>query len=219
MSQPEGEGAQSGTDDTQSGGVQGNSGESGANGGSTGDTGGSGTQSGGETGKTYSQQEYDALAARMKAADQRAAKFESDLKQLRDKDLPEADKLKRDHEEAVKKAEQYQRELEEMRISNAFLTDNTYKWRNPATALKLLDRGKISIDSDGQVIGMKDALTALAKSDDYLLEPKQGNDSGQQGQGGTAPGNNGGAGGGKTPAKQAVSRFPAMRSRGIGSTT
>jgi hypothetical protein len=197
------------------------SGQAGGEGGATG-TGAQGGDSGqgsGTTGtgtETVSKAEFDALRARMQAADQRSSKAEGDLKQLRDKDLPEMERVKKALEEAAKERDTLQATNRELQISNAFLTDNTYKWRNPATALKLLDRSKLDFDSEGNVTGMKNALEALAKSDDYLLEPKPaaGDGEGQQsGPPGTAAGNGapGNTGSGK---KQLEGRFSALRGRG-----
>lgn len=182
---------------------------------------GDGTQGSGQS-ATFTQAEYDALKARMQAADQRASKAEADAKLIRDKDLPEMQKMTRDLAEATETIKTVTAANADLRIANAFLTDSTQKWRNPGTALKLLDRSKITVDSDGTVTGMKDALSALAKSDPYLLEDTQGGDGGSggtgQGQQGTPPVGtppaNGGLGGGTKPTADAMkSRFPALRTR------
>lgn len=167
-----------------------------------------------ETEPTVSRKDFDTLRAQLQAADQNRAKAESDLKQLRDKDLPEMDKLRRDNQELAAKAEAASKALEATRLENAFLThaDDKIKWRNPATALKLLDRSKITIDSDGNVVGMKDAIEALAKSDPYLLEDKTPAEPQEPPVGGTLPGNNGGSGT-KPDKNKMAARFPAMRTR------
>lgn len=197
------------------------SGQAGGEGGSTGtgaqsgDSGQSGSTTGTGT-ETVTKAEFDALRARMQAADQRASKAEGDLKQLRDKDLPEMEKVKKDLAEAAEERDKLRATNRDLQISNAFLTDNTYEWRNPATALKLLDRSKLDFDGEGNVTGMKNALEALAKSDDYLLKPKAdggGDGDGKQtGPPGTAAGNgapgNTGSGKGKLEG-----RFSALRGR------
>lgn len=220
MAQPDG--AQSGTDpNAQSGGT--------GNGDGTGATGASGTPEAGATGtpaadatasgQTFSAQEYEALKARMVAADKRAAEKEAELKQLVDKDLPEMDKLRRDFEAEKTRADQATAELASMRVEIAFLKDNTHQWQNPATALKLLDRSKITVDpATGEISGMKQALEALTKSDAYLLKPKPAEGEGDGGtSGGTlgTPPANGGATSSNNPSKEAMQkRFSAMRSRG-----
>lgn len=218
MAQPDG--AQSGADpNAQSGGT--------GPGDTTGATGASGTPEAGATGtppvdaasgQTFTAAEYEALKARMIAADQRASAKEAELKQLVDKDLPELDKLRRDLQDAQKAAETSTAALSALRIENAFLTDNTHQWQNPATALKLLDRSKVTVDADGKVEGMKNALEALAKSDAYLLKPKTGEEGdgaaggGNQQHLGTPPANGGTQGTGGKPT-DLTKRFPAMRGR------
>lgn len=211
MTQPD-PGAQSGTPDPQSGVGEG-SGTDGTNG-STSAGGQTGAQSGAQdNGGDASKAELEKVTARMRAADQRASQLEAELRQIKDKDLPEAEKLKRDHEEAVARAEKAEQRVAEMAISNAFLTDNTYKWKNPVTAMKLLDRDKVTVEADGSVQGMKDALKALATSDPYLLDDTKGEESKETPPPGTAPANNGGAGKGKDPKATQQRRFPAMRTR------
>lgn len=215
MTQPT-DGAQSGTTDPQSG-----VGENGSGNGSTDNqTGSTGGQTGAQSGtqdpgtNDASKAELERVTARMKAADQRASQLEAELRQIKDKDLPEVDKLKRDHAEALEKLEKASARVAEMALSNAFLTDNTYKWKNPATALKLLDRTKVTVEEDGSVTGMKDALKALATSDPYLLDDTKSEDAPKDDTPpGTAPGNNGGAGKGKDPKATQQRRFPAMRTR------
>jgi hypothetical protein len=165
MTQPEG--AQSGAANPDSGGdVQG-----------TGSTTGTGVETGGQGAPETTQQEptvsrtdYDAMMNRLRAADKRASENEAALKQLRDKDLPEAEKLKRDYEEAVKQAAAQEQVIRSMRIDNAFLTDNTYKWRDPGAAKKLLDMSDVTVDSDGNVLGLKEALKKLATAYPWMLQ-------------------------------------------------
>lgn len=169
-------------------------------------------------GKVYTEDEVQALRARMQAADQRAAQNEAALKQIRDKDLPAVEKMTRDLAEAQTKLKESDAAMAQLRVENAFLTDNTHTWRNPATALKLLDRSKVTVDSDGTVTGMKDALAALAKSDDYLLAPKAPAEGEGAGSGGTppplgTPPANSGTGTGGTSQAAMNKRFPALRTR------
>lgn len=206
MSQPEGEGVQSGAaDGTQSGTVDPTTGTG------TPDptTSTDGTQSGANPG------EADRLAetyrTRMQAADRRAAQFEAELKQLRDKDLPEQDKLKRDYEDAIKKNEDLAASNKELALKTAFLEDNSYKWQNPKRALQLVDLSQVEIQADGTVSGLKDALKALATSDPYLLVTEAVPPKNEPG--GTAPGNNGGTGGQRPNGKAMAARIPALQTR------
>lgn len=211
MTTPVGEGAQSGAEGTQSGAGE----NTGANNGSTDSGTGTGAQSGTEqqtatTQDGVSRADFDALRQRMQAADQRAGRAEQELKQLRDKDLPEAEKLKRDYEESQVQVQQLQETNRQLALKVAFLSDNTYSWHNPERALKLVDLSQVEIAADGTVNGLKDALKALATSDAYLIkqevkeEPKP--------PAGTAPGNNGGSSG-TTKTKGMAARIPALNTR------
>jgi predicted RNase H-like nuclease (RuvC/YqgF family) len=207
----EGEGVQSDAEGVQSG-----TGESTTDG-STSTTSSDGTQSGAESRTSTDPDlerraaEADSLRERMRAADQRAANFEKELKQLRDKDLPEAEKLKRDFEESQSQVTELQKVNNELALKVAFLSDNTYSWHNPDRAMKLVDLSQVQIGADGTVSGLKEALKALATSDSYLIkqevkeEPKT--------PPGTSPGNNGKSStNGANPAGLPA-RFPVMRTR------
>jgi hypothetical protein len=209
MTTPEGEGAQSGAEGTQSG-----AGETTGNG-STGTTTGEGTQSGAVD---QTSGEADSLRAeltkqreRTLASDKRAADIESQLKQLRDKDLPEAEKVKRDFEESQAQVQQLQETNTALALKVAFLSDNTYSWHNPERALKLVDLSQVEIEADGSVRGLKDALKALATSDAYLIKQEVKEES--KPQGGTAPGNNGQSGTSRTGSKGMAARIPALNTR------
>lgn len=208
MTTPEGEGAQSGAEGTQSG-----AGEN-----ATGNTSGTtGTESGspgaqsGVTEETVSKTELIKQQERTRAADERAAKVERELKQLRDKDLPEQEKLKRDYEEATKQVESLRTTNSELSLKVAFLEDNTYKWRNPKRAMQLVDLAQVEIGDDGSVSGLKEALKALATSDPYLLEAET--EKQEAPKGGTSPGNNGSNSGGRPDPKKLATRFPALSTR------
>jgi chromosome segregation ATPase len=206
----DGDGTQSGADGTQSG-----TGETTTDSGTTTATDTS-TQSGADTTNTNTEAdrakaEAESFRERMRAADQRAAKFEQELKQLRDKDLPEAEKLKRDYAETQKQVETLQETNTKLALHVAFLSDNTYTWHNPDRALKLVDLSQVEVGTDGKVSGLKDALKALATSDPYLIKQEAKEETTPPGS--TAPGNNGSNGTGKPKATAMTSRFPVMRTR------
>lgn len=209
------EGAQSGADGTQSGAV------TGGTEGTTG-TGTDGTQSGAgaanqnTTTQTPSEadqlrSELEAQRERTRAADQNQAKLAAELKALKEKDLPEAERVKAQIETLTREKAQLETDLRQSRIANAFLKDNTHEWRDPSLALKTADLSKVDIDSDGNVTGLKDALKALATAYPFMLKEKSEGTGG--GPGGTPPGNNGNAGSGKPDVKQMRSRLPAMGTR------
>ena len=206
----DGEGALSGAEGTQGGAGEDTSGQN--SGGA--DTSGTGAQGGTDqqAQTSVSKAELDQQRERTRAADARAAKFEAELKQLRDKDLPEHEKLLRDHQEAVKQNEALQETNRALALKVAFLSDNSVTWHNPERALKLVDLSNVEIDADGNVTGLKDALTALAKSDAYLVKTEKESETSTTPPA-TAPGTNGANGTGKPSTKALSSRFPALNTR------
>lgn len=190
---------------------------------STGAQGGAGGQGGeqpaGTTVETVSKAEYDRRIAQLQAADRRAAAVEAELKQLKDKDIPAMEKLQRDNAELTAAKEKLEADVKQARMENAFFNDNTYKWKNPKTALKLADLTNVEVDEDGKVHNLKGALDALAKSDPYLLEDEasgEDDDKGKGGKGSTGALGTGGAGNTKPDATKVLSaRLPALRTRGI----
>jgi hypothetical protein len=214
----DGTGAQSGTTSTDPQSGDPNS-QSATNGGQNDSGAQSGTNSNSGSGNPDLDQvraDLETQKSRTQAADKRAAQLEAELKAIRDKDLPAAEKMQRDLEEATAKATQLEADLQTVRIENAFLKSNSHKWKNPAAALKLADLSGVEIGADGTVTGMKQALDALAKSDPYLLDDEK--DPEKKGQEktpppGTPPANNGTGGSGKPDRKRLENRFPVMRTR------
>jgi hypothetical protein len=206
----DGDGTQSGAEGTQSG-----TGETTTDSSTTSAT-ETGTQGGTETTTTtpdpaaQAKAEAESFRTRMQAADQRAARFEQELKQLKDKDLPEAEKLKRDFQAAQDQVVTLQKTNQDLTVRLAFLEDNTYSWHDAKAAMKLVDLDQIQIDGDNKVSGMKDALKALATSHPYLIKQDVKPEATPPG---TAPGNNGANGTGKPKSGDLVSRFPIMRTR------
>lgn len=120
------------------------------------------------------QAELDAALRRMQAADQNNSKTQAELKKLQDAQLSEADKTKRDLEQAQAEQARLKEELKQTRIQNAFVTDNTYQWHDPRAALKLADLSSVEIKDDGTVTGLKDALKSVADANPWMLKPKEG---------------------------------------------
>lgn len=205
MSQPEGEGTQSGAEGTQS-----SAGDTTGTVSTTEVTTGEGTQSGATDADRF-KADAESYREKMRAADQRAGKFEAELKQLRDKDLPAAEKLQRDFQEAQEQVASLQTANKDLALQVAFLKDNTFKWHNPERALKLADLTQVEIGADGTVNGLKDALKALSVSDPYLIAQEA--ESPKQEPGGTAPGNNGTSGTKPTSNKAMAARIPALNTR------
>jgi small-conductance mechanosensitive channel len=49
-------------------------------------------------------------------------------------------------------------------------TARDMKFRNPQIALSMVNLDDLDVDEDGKVLGVREALEALAKSDEYLVE-------------------------------------------------
>lgn len=200
--------AQSGTDETgQSAGTPEGQG--------TGENGGAG-QSAGETAtssETVSKADHEKALERMRAADRRASETEAKLKQLLEKDLPEQEKLKGRLAELEAEREKDREALKDARLELAFFKDGgKFKWKNPATALKLADLSNVEIDADGTVRNLTSALEALAKSDPYLLDTDSKEEDGPKGSTG-APSNAGKPPSSGSVVGQMASRIPALRTR------
>jgi hypothetical protein len=152
------------------------------------------------------------MRARMQAADRRASEREAELKQLRDKDLPEAEKLKRDYEETLTALATAREQNKTLAIGNAFSMENTHDWHDPKAALSMLDRSRLEVADDGSVTGMKVALKALAESNPWMLKPKADAGAASGPAVGVPPINGGGAPAGKNT-QDMKARFPGLRSR------
>lgn len=182
---------------------------------------GTGTTDSGQS--TVPREDYDRLKNQLAAADQKRAAAEAAHAQLRDKDMPQLQKLERDLGDAQAALAERDATISQMRVELAFFNDNTHDWHSPALAIQSLDRSRITVDSEGKVVGMKDALAALAKQHPYLLKPASAGDGQGSGTGtppappapGTAPANGGIApqAGTKPSAAELGKRFPAMRQR------
>ena len=174
-----------------------------------------------DTGQSaVSREEFERVVAQLAAADKKRVEAEQAHAQLRDKDMPQLQKLERDLVEATKAQEVMLAANNALRVENAFLTANEHDWHSPSAALQLLDRSKITVDAEGVVAGMKEALKALATAHPYLLKPKpaEAGGTGQQQNApppGTAPANGGIAPqqGTKPSTADLARRFPALRQR------
>lgn len=211
-------GSQSGTDDGTSASTTGTQTGTGAQSGDS-----TGTQASGQTstqGMTLEQAlaELENQRKRTQAADANQAKVAAELKKFQDAQLTEQERIKQQAEETAKENAKLKADLKAQQIKLAFLEDTTYKWKNPATALRVLDLDGVNVTDDGKVENLKAALDKLAKSDPYLLETTETSSTTETtGQGTTTtgvPANNGTTNAG-TNKGQMASRFPAMRTRGV----
>jgi hypothetical protein len=165
---------------------------------------------------TVSQAEFDALKRQLQAADQKRNEAEQAAKALRDAQLSEEEKRKRDLEDAQKALEQKDQELYQLKINNAFVTDNTYDWHDPITALKVADLSGVKIEANGTVTGLKEALEATAKANPWMVKPKEPAETETPPTGGATGITGQGAGAGRAGATNRAElekKFPALRGR------
>lgn len=166
-------GAQSGTAGTDPNAQSGN-GMQGQAGTETNDSTGTGTQSGTETNAAtanmVSREEYEQIQRRMQAADRRASDVEKKLQDAERAKLDETERTKVELQDAQQKIETLTETNRKLSLDNAFLKDNTYKWKDSDAAMKLADLSGVEIGEDGTVTGLKEALKALADTKKYLLD-------------------------------------------------
>ena len=126
-----------------------------------------------------SDSDMEALRARMKAADKRAAKAEARLKEIEDAKKDDLTKAQDEVTELTEKVESLQSELSGLRLQNAFLTANKHSWHDPDTALALAQSKKYLDDVADEETGEVDksaltkALDRLAKEHAYLVKSEK----------------------------------------------
>lgn len=118
--------------------------------------------------------EKDRHVRRRQEAEKERDELRARLAEIEGKDKTELEKVTARVTELESENGTLRADLHQARIENAFLTDNKYSWHNPRRALDLADLSEVEIDEDGKVLGLSKALDALAKSDAYLLKPKDG---------------------------------------------
>jgi len=104
-------------------------------------------------------------------ADELAA-AQARLKEIDDASKSETEKLSTQVAELKDQVAELIKVNQDLSIKNAFLSDKKHAWRNPDSAMKLLDLSEIEIAKDGTITGLDQAIKKLAESDSYLLEPK-----------------------------------------------
>lgn len=180
------DGTQSGAAGTDSN-AQGGNGTTGQTGTDANDSNGTGTQSGTESNagsaNTVSREDYEAIQRRMQAADKRAADFEKRFTEAERAKMDETERTKAELADATQKIEALTETNRKLSLDNAFLVDNTYKWKDSDAAMKLADLSGVTIGEDGKAIGLKEALKALADSKKWLLDDTSSSDGEGQGEG------------------------------------
>jgi hypothetical protein len=206
-----GEGGQGGE------GTGGNAGGAGGEGTPSGE-GGAGSEGSGDPNKKIAalEEEKDRHFRAKQAAEAELQKYKDAEEEQRRKSQSEVDNLKEDLRKRDEELAKTKSDLEQARLDNAFLTDNTYQWQNSSRVLRLIDRDGIKVNEDGTISGVKEALKALAESDPYLLKSTtdDGGSSGGGSGGGTPTGGerNGRRNQNQKPSREELARkYPALR--------
>jgi len=162
------------------------------------DVGGASTDDAKSKPKTVSQAEFDRVTKHLsnadrkkQAAEKRAEELQKQLTELKTKDLPDAEKLKLEHEAAVSERDSFRTKFQNLARTNAFLLASEaakVTWANSSAALRVGDLDDLEIEEDGTVPGMVEAVKALAKEHPYLLAPKDSTDTDTKDTAGTKSG-------------------------------
>jgi|SRR6185312_3032076 len=217
MSQPTG-GAQSGaTDPTAQSGQTGELNTTGTDPSTGADPAQSGQQTSTQAPETVSRADFEAVSARMQAADRAKAAAEKKLKDIEDAKLSEAERTQQELQAAKAELEAERQKNQQQALENAILMDQTYsgKWHNPKTVLQIIDREyrELITFDDGKPKGVKAALDKLAKDHAYLLKPAEGASDNGTGKGATGASGTSRQHGQATNREQLASKWPAMRGR------
>lgn len=115
---------------------------------------------------------------------------EAKLREIEDKDKSELEIAKRDLAELQEKFDKVPETMNNLRIENAFLRldRDKYNWHDPSDALdRILKDPDVTLNEDGSVEGLEDAVKALAKSKPYLLKKKDADDGEEEDKGKRRP--------------------------------
>ncbi len=161
---------------------------------------------------TVSLADYEAVKARMQAADKAKSDAEKKLADLEKKDMSELDRTKTELAERDKTIETLNTTIANMALQNAFLTDNKYTWHDPRDALALLDREGVEIKEDGKVTGLRQAIDKLAKAKPHLIKgDEKKNDGEGEGEPSGSASNGRRKGDEKSNKVDYSRRFPALK--------
>lgn len=155
-------------------------------------------------------------------ADQKREQLEQELKKLREKDLPEVEKVKAELDEAKKKGEQTSSAFRKLALTNAFLIASQkakINWHDPDVARVSANLSELEVGDDGQVDGMEKIVKDLAKAKSFLVDSGKTTDTEDKsekpknGASGSAvgSGNNSKGEPGKPTKDDLYKRFPALR--------
>lgn len=153
----------------------------------TGNGGGSSADSaqqngGNDTGQdTVSRADFERLTRQLSEADRKRSQAETELQKIKDADLSELDKSKKDLQTVTGERDALQVEVDKLRLSNAFLSANDISWQDSEVALDIAQaKGYLAdaVKEDGTVDAkeLKKALKKLSEDHKYLVKSKSNSD-------------------------------------------
>jgi hypothetical protein len=149
-----------------------------------------------------------------KDAEAQLTELQKQLRSFEDKDKTELDKAVRDRDEFKAALEKANDIIKQQAIKLAFFESGaSAQFKNPATALKLLDLGDVKIEDDGTVDkeAVKKKADSLLKAEPYLSQ--DGSDSGSGNSGNQSSGRpaNGRKSDEGLKLEELQKKFPALR--------
>lgn len=124
--------------------------------------------------KTYSVEEFEALKARMIAADKRADAEAAKVKKFENANKSDLERAQQEAADAKTRADQLAATVKNQALLNAFLGNTSITWQDPTDAFALLQQhymDGVEVDEAGKVTGMDGAVKTLAKNKAYLIKP------------------------------------------------
>ena len=98
-------------------------------------------------------------------------KFQADEDKRKKDEMTETERLKVEKVEAETKLQQAEAKAKRTLVRSAIMAEaNKLKFKDPEDAIKHLDLSTFDVDETDNVKGVKEAVDALAKSKDYLLD-------------------------------------------------
>lgn len=142
--------------------------------------GGDGTSTEEKSKKTYTEDEWKSIDARMRAADKNRSQIQKQLEEAQAQlaeiekgKLSELEKTQAERDELKKRADALAQRVKDKALENAFLSAPGVEWADKEDAFTVL-RAKfledVEVDDDGNVTGMKEAVAALSKAKPHLVK-------------------------------------------------
>lgn len=130
-----------------------------------------------DSNNTVSRADFEKLQRQLSEADRKRQATETELQQLKDKDLSEKDKAVKDLQTITQERDSLMGEVNKLRLANAFLSANTITWNDSDVALEIASsKGYLddAVSDKGEVDSkeLAKALEKLSKDKPYLVKSK-----------------------------------------------